>query len=371
MTGPKMFSTVTVLSACAALVSGGAHAQADKAGMGSLEGQVVCAEGNTPARFATVRLMPLKDLGNPDGSYVEAKTDLEGRYSFAAIRAGEYIARALLAGYSDDSELILTFVDQMGLEERKAAVGMLTQVQVKTGGLSHLDLTIRRGGAISGQVSFDTGGALNHAEVKATLVSSKFLDRVSPAATQVFHGSILERIEHADDRGVYRFSALPEGKYRIEVRVYVPFDPNASNSLRRSAAELKVYSPDSLSQRDTKLVDVDYGDEFTGVDITIPISHLHSVGGVVTQGGAPLGGATVEIHPQSEKVNPRDWHWYAVTLEDGSYCLDLVPAGTYQIVARHTGRSVDPRARATRSITVTVLDADIADANVDLPRQAQ
>lgn len=366
----RIFFTATMAFLIAVFSPPDAPAQADKAGMGSLEGRVICAEGNPPARFAAVRLWPVNKFGDPTTGYVDARTDLDGAYSFASIPAGDYIAQATLSGYSDDAELIMDTAYDMSPEERKTALGMLTQVHIKPGGPSHLDLTLHRGGAISGQVSFDTGGALNDSEVKATLLSSRFLDRIAPATARASHGSILERFAHSDDRGVYRFAGLPEGRYRIEVRVFYRSDPQAAKALQRPAAELKVYSPDSLSSKDAKLVNLDYGDEISGVDVTIPMSHLHSVSGLVRQGGTPLEGASVEIRSQNEKFDPKESHWSAGTLGDGSYRIDLVPAGSYVITAKfgaQPGKSTGVR----RSIHVLVTDTDLSDANLDLPRSAQ
>ena len=56
-----------------------------------------------------------------------------------------------------------------------------------------------------------------------------------------------------NDRGVYRFSGLPPGKYRISVRV-IEWLPVAENIKPRGFSDLTVFAPDTLSEAGSKVV---------------------------------------------------------------------------------------------------------------------
>jgi hypothetical protein len=283
------------------------------------------------------------------------------------------------AGYSDDFELVKKALDRFTADERKQILSNFPQVTVTAAGTASDEVVIRRGGAINGRISIDTGGLPGEAAVTATMVSSDLIgDLQDTGGKKPLH---FAKTGHIDDRGEYRIAGLPAGKYRVEVRltegvyeVTTIANLGGGNFLaapvRSGNGSLTVFAPDALTESGAKIVSVGDGDELSDIDITVPMSRLHSISGTVTQGGAPLVMAALTIYRGGKQLDNSD----VITTPEGSYRFELLPRGTYTIEARypiptlaqrrnHTGHSV------TRKITVQVMDDDVLDANIDIPAQ--
>jgi len=314
---------------------------------GSVEGRVICSDGNVPARFATVFLEPLANLLSPDSGGKkpsnftrQSETDFTGRYFYPSISVGTYVVHIEKAGYSDDFELVKKVLDRFTPDEKKQILSDFPQVTVTASGTASKDVVIRRGGAINGHISIDTGGLPGQAEVTAEMVSSDLLgDLQDIGGEKPLH---FAKTGHIDDRGIYRIAGLPAGKYRVEVRltegvyeVTTIANLGGGNFLaapvRSGNGSLTVFAPDSLTESNAKLVSVGSGDELSDIDITVPMSRLHSISGTVTQGGNPLVMAALTIYRAGEKLDNSD----VISTPDGSYRFDLLPAGTYTIQAMY------------------------------------
>lgn len=353
---------------------------------GAVVGRVICDDGNVPARGAYVDLVPLAMLlpqsaGVKQGakhSY-ETSTDFSGSYVIPLVQAGTYLVYASQPGYSSDFELVRAVLGRFTLDEQRKLLSNFPQVNVNAGGTARQDVIIYRGGAITGRVTVDIGGTPGDAEVTATMVSSKLLNDLNDSAEKKPLDFAMSG--KTDDRGVYRIAGLPAGTYRIGIHVKEEFNyvipvadlghgTFAIAPARTGTASVTIFAPSSLTQSDAQLVSVDDGDELSNVDITIPISLLHSIAGTVTQGGVPMARADVMIFRQGKRVTDSD----ALTTLDGSYRFDLLPAGTYTIQATVLPYGVMVNHRAVSSerypvgkVTVQLGDGDLLDANIGVP----
>jgi hypothetical protein len=123
---------------CCALFAASARAQIAATLVGSVEDQ-------TGARIADVRIT-LTNTGT--GVVRESTTDAEGRFTFAAIPAGEYVVRASRSGYRTivregirltvAEQTSLALVLQVGIEEDVRVVAATPQITLRSGELSFL-----------------------------------------------------------------------------------------------------------------------------------------------------------------------------------------------------------------------------------------
>ncbi len=191
--------------------------------VGSVEGQLTCSDGNVPARKATVRLIPLSVfLPKSQSSQgrkqkpLETVTDFDGYYLFPMVPPGSYIVDARSPGYANDLDLIRIVFDRFTEEQKGKLLSGFPEIAVKSFVTARKDVTIHRGGAITGQVSVDTGGTVGQLNVEATLVSSPILGNVDSHEKQAIPN--FSRNSPIGDRGEFRIAGLPAGKYRLYVR---------------------------------------------------------------------------------------------------------------------------------------------------------
>jgi len=355
----------------------GAQTTGGAVALGTVEGYIRCEDTGAPARLAIVNLIPLAEYLKKDDKldYSSEKeegtyTDFDGYYFFSSVHPGRYVLDVDLAGYSRDQQLVVGNVKNFALTSQRELLTAFPQVTVKSGAGSRLDAAINRGGVITGRITFDSGGPLIGANVMATMVSTNLLDQCNQSHSDA---ATLSHCYYAvmavsDDRGVYRFAGLPQGKYRISVRLIETSVMPGMKIKRVGDSDLTVFAPEALTEATAQVIEVNHGDEITGADISIPLRMLYSIGGVVTLRGEPLQGANVYIYSKQEDWNPGDFPFSTTTLADGSYRIDLMPAGTYFIRAEfvHNGKRLPS---AVREIPVTVLDGSVDGVNIDLNLQ--
>ena len=331
---------------------------------GSVVGNVICADGNVPARGAVVTIVPLdRLLEGQRGGFATTRTDFNGAYEFLTVKPGTYAVNAVSNGYSDDLKFVLLVLANFSFEDRQKILAGLPQVTVKPGVSLHKDLILRRAAAISGRVSVDLGGIPGQVMVTATRVSGE--DSGVGIMAQLQKSNPFTQSAPIDDRGAYRIAGLPSGKYRISIRVTEAYLRAISKggevrleAERPGTAELTVYAPEFLNAADARIIEVTDADEISDADITVPARLLHSIGGIVTDGGFPRSGMLIEVQRQGNPAQGSN----ATTLEDGSYRFDLLQSGTYTVRVLRAGSST----ATSGAVSVHLVDSDLLDANIEL-----
>ena len=104
------------------------------------------------------------------------------------------------------------------------------------------------------------------------------------------------------------------------------------------------------------------GDEISDSNITIPMSRLHTITGTVVSSGRAVPGARVSIQREGHEVQPSE----ALSDENGSFRFDLLPGGSYILVATPSRISDNGDWTGEGRTTVLINDRDVVDAVIQV-----
>jgi hypothetical protein len=158
----------------------------------------------------------------------------------------------------------------------------------------------------------------------------------------------------------------------------------SGGALAGTAGKLTIYSGSTLHRKQAKTFDLRVGDSVDGIEITLPISGLHTVRGVVnSKEGIPLTYASLELVDTTDS----SISFHATVHNDGQFRFGAVPEGIYdlktsnaRILAQPIDESVpdsmmpmmNQELKATRTFAdttqgVIVQNSDISDMVLTLP----
>ena len=322
---------------------------------GSVTGHVTCGDTQRPARFAGVMLFGVpkgapQTPPNPDANaaqlkaamnmamdninVVQTQTGMDGSYVAANVAPGDYYVFASVPGYVQPSAMVQAAMDA-GVDVMKPIAG-IPVVHVSAEGGAEADITVERGGAVSGHVLWDDGSPASRAIV--TVVSTKASDKKLPPqfamlgiAGGLGGGGVLSI---SDDLGQFRIAGLAPGEYLVKATMAV----RSSFAMQRGVMNmaglgadkpLVVYAPGAFHKSGAKAVTVSAGQEQSGEDLTINLTGTHSVSGrvVSAEDGHGINAGTVELTDASDKDLVRG----AAVDASGNFTVGFVPAGTYNL----------------------------------------
>lgn len=280
----------------------------------TVTGHVYLSDTKGPARKATVYLQTVASLeadtpprhgvvsSSSDGEIesIGVQTRLDGSFSFEDIKPGNYYVIGLYPGYISPYLSIALAEGRSPYGEwkplspeqqaaKKAVLDTIPRLIVQSDRPASVDITIDRGAAISGNVAFDDGNPAAGLEV--TLLSRMLRDgkmtwsEIRPVTTD---SPFVQN--KTDDRGDYRFSGLPAGKYvvRMELTQFKIVMRNTSSTRGSSTSNdddgwnpITIYSGGALTRNKAQSFDLSLGDEHTGEDFRVPISRYHTVTGTI------------------------------------------------------------------------------------------
>jgi hypothetical protein len=299
---------------------------------GTVTGRVYCADTNAPARMARVQLESAKETsgGNPQtssdvpvGGIVQ--TALDGSFIIPNVPPGGYSVIATLSGYisphsgdEDDDEV-----------PPSAAAGKPTvanfKVTVQADQAASIDIRLERGAAVSGTIRFDDGSPAVGIHVGPVHISQS-QTKLSYATDFGVRGDVV-----TNDLGHYRISGMHGGRYAVEALLsHLDLVPTANHGSAFSdmmRSVLVVYSGDATRKNAATSFALTAGEERTGEDITIPLSKLHTVSGVVTaaRDGHPINAGNLALMSPENKELVAD----AEIATDGTFQIEAVPEGSY------------------------------------------
>jgi hypothetical protein len=388
----------------------------------TVSGHIVCADPNAPARFAKVLLKSTlpshsgEDLmksitdsmtkaTDKAGEPAKPQTDeqkkalaaaykgmdqvtdmlnsstvgIDGAYSFAGVKPGTYFVHAIFPGYIDAYSQF-TDEDFASTDPAvRARIAKLPTVTVTGTDSAHADLRLERGAAISGRILYDDGSPA----VGWTLavIKPRSADDSAEAAAAAMAPALAMmgagQPAKTDDRGRYRISGLAPGEYALRASLTATGVGISAANMGDggSGISLAVYTGDTFSRADAKVVKVTAGDELSGTDITVPARKLHNIIGhvVSSSDGHTLNVGLVNL---TVKDNPAV-HLNAAIRDDGSFHFECLPGNisyTLTVADAADGRNDGPassimgismpnpeilRKYGTDTTTVLLMDADV------------
>jgi len=335
----------------------------------TVTGHVYLSDTKGPARKATVYLHSVAALeadtpprrggtssGDGEIESIGVQSRLDGSFSFDGIKPGTYYVIGEYSGY------ISPYLS-LGLAEgrspygewqplnseqraaRKAVLDTIPRLTVQSDRAASIDIALERGAAISGNITFDDGNPAAGLEV--TLLSRMLRDgkltwsEIRPVTRDSPFGQI-----KIDDRGDYRFSGLPAGKYIVRMELtqmkFVMRNSNGTHSTSGSNDDagynpVTIYSGGTRSLHKAQSFDLSRGDEHTGEDMRIPISRYHTVTGIIVSAhdGHTISRAQVRLlsNDGNDFVGSAD-----TSAENPEFTFHFVPDGDYQL---STGMALD------------------------------
>jgi len=314
---------------------------------GAITGTVVDGSSGEALIGAVVFISPVDASRTIPIGQTRQATDGRGRFAFTEIPEGSYLLSASKFGYLDGG-----YGREFSPTEPLRAVYLKTDAWV-----SNLRIAVWKPGSISGAVRDETGEPVVGVYVRA-LARFKIQGRddlvAGPATT-------------TDDRGEYRLSGLPPGKYIIQVpsvqasvpsattmpaavpgnvpdgilniddshRLVIgryPLPPPPVNG--RQMAYPIVFHPTGSAVAQAMTIDLRFGDDRPNVDLTLVPVPAAKVSGIVEGPPNALVELTLRLLPAGmENIGFGAEAATALVDADGRFTFFHVPAGSYTIDA--------------------------------------
>jgi len=345
---------VAVTGLLLAGISAGAQVRVEPTGV--VAGRVLCGDTNDPARMAKVYLEAVKlptgeksaekkevhgEAGSTTVERVTIETDLNGEFAFPKVAPGDYYVIVAMTGYLSTRTMFTEKeMADPSPEMRKMVARALNQVHVEAGHAERVEVRMERGAAVSGTVSFDDGSPANGVTVKLLKkgADGKW-EEMKLASRMAFWGAA------TDDRGQFRISGLPPQTYMLEADLALQEEKLTSTggggpgkisqmAMVRDRFTLPFYSGSGGSgtarRSDAATFTVGPGQERSGEDLTIPLTKLHRVTGMVVakRDGHKVDAAKVVL---TYRDDGKELATAEVGREDGVFRFEFVPEGDYVV----------------------------------------
>lgn len=302
------------------------------AGTATISGRVTL--NGKPARGIKVSLVPGPYAGVERQS---ARADDEGRYEFTGLAAGRY-------------GLIAASYIHISAEYWQSSVKPFKLCTVLNGEkLANQDLTLVRGGVITGRITDADGKPLIAEAVQLTYVNEQGKQEPYP--------SYSNEMLRSDDRGIYRLFGLAPGRYLISA-------PATGSRYRR------VYYPGVHNSAQASPIEVKAGSEANDIDLRLGTGEkTFSVSGRVVDDvtGQLLTKAALDFWqaatPQSEL---RQRNFGDPINERGTFYYGNLPPGRYGI----SGTAFPDYNHYGDLVTLEITDQDIEDLTIRMKRGA-
>ena len=267
------------------------------------------------------------------GTGLSAVSAIDGSFEMPKVPAGTYYVAAELRGYLSPLSVLSTGERMSGGADAVKKIQAQAEKIVVQDAPVRVDVRLERGGSISGVIRYDDGSPAP--DVKAIRM---VMQDDGKWKVDTFNPSMPATT--TDDRGHYRVSGLPKGKYAV--RADLPTDkaisglgPGSFDMHPNYGDALVVYSGGVFREKDIKPIEVGAAEDVDGVDLVFPVDNLHLVSGTVTAktDNHPLNAGWVNLNDAETKAMLR----HTEIEEDGSFKFNYVPEGQYQLATSRAG----------------------------------
>jgi hypothetical protein len=316
---------------------------------GVVSGHVILSDTRGPGRGARVLLLPVdpKKSGDVEASSQQLMgiAGLDGSFLIPRVAPGEYAVIGLSVGYLSPLDgLWVDPTDTSAGSEDKVRKLLLESnaaiVSIHGSETANAEIELTRGAVLSGRVLYSDGSPASQTHVQLQKVEEKE-DKIHSPGNEVqigtiIQGSLLHQSLATDDQGHFRIPGIPAGTYRLAVPVVLDnvsemeamLATYSGGALAGTAGKLTIYSGSTLHRKQAKTFDLRPGDSVDGIEITLPISGLHNVQGVVnSKQGIPLTYASLELVDTTDSSIT----FHATVHNDGQFRFCEVPEGTYEL----------------------------------------
>lgn len=210
----------------------------------------------------------------------------------------------------------------------------IPRITVQSGQPATVDLTLERGAAISGNISYDDGNP-------AAGLRVEFLARILNDGKETWAEPFLSfrdpglTTTSTDDRGNYRISGLPAGKYIIATTFdlsediqYFSSRGGEGSSTNNQWTPLKIYSGNTTRFEDAAVLSLTPGEEHSGEDLQFPLSKLHTIIGhiVSAHDGHVINSGQVDLYNSDDKSLAGTAH---ISVDDPGFTFNFIYDGEY------------------------------------------
>ncbi len=339
--------------------------QPQPTGTGVITGSVASVDGGRPMRRASVRLQ-----GSNTPLSRTTMTDDKGNYEFQGLPVGEFTLRASKPGY----------LDSIYGQKRPGSGRPGTPISLKDAQhLEKIDLSIPKGGVLTGTITDDVGEPAFGVQVRAMRYAFRNGERSLVGA-----GSTT-----TDDRGIYRIPTLVPGDYIV---MATPTENNGPMSdadmraLRESVAAqgaggnftftagaplsiagagpsmdtlpstgyAPVFYPSTTLAMSASTVALGPAEEKAGLDIQLQLVPLGTVSGVIAGDARAIQSTTIELSDSNTGLPGLS----AKTTRpgpDGRFSFTGVAPGQYTLTAKSGGNTFVSIDNAGGNVRMTMI----------------
>jgi hypothetical protein len=354
------------------------------AATGTVAGHVMFAESRQPARLVevTLALRPTADEVKADASddvpekkptrtvAIFGRSGLDGSFVITGVPVGEYYAIAKMGGYVLPIGPITSEKQAMDVD---TVMREIPRVSVAANETAEVNITLHRGGIISGRVQFEDGTPVIEAFINAELADAE----EGYVSVRPFYLEQALRMESdrvlTDDEGRFRIVGLRPGKYTLSTTVTTSggerLVSNGESVNFRNAGQglvmIPFFAPAAFRKKDARVFEIKGSEHVADASIEIRLSQLYTVRGKVLakeDRHAP-NQAYVLLKDETDKTFRRGTR----VQEDGTFTLEQVPAGTFTLTVAGARDVADPDAsdQQVQPVVLRVFDDVKLDVMVD------